>query len=340
MLPGLVAGLYVSEDTHIDMRPLCGFADAGLVLDEAIGIDLPARRVICASGSPLDFDLLSIDIGSTPNTRSVPGAAAHAIPVKPIDSFLLRFEAGRRRILERRGEGRIAVAGAGAAGVELMLAIEHRLRKDAGAASCDARKLSFTLISADADILKTYPRRLRARFREILAARGIELIAGRAAVRVEDGDVCLEGGQALPFDELFWATEGSPASWLEGTGLALDSQGYIAVGPTLESISHPGVFAAGDVASFQPQLPKAGVYAVREGPVLSANLRSAAAGARLKAYKPQGNILSLISTGERYALGARNGLTFEGRWVWHWKDWIDRRFMLKLKTSSARAFVE
>ena len=212
------------------------------------------------------------------------------------------------------------------------------MRKDAGAANCDARKLSFTLISADADILKTYPRRLQARFREILAGRGIELIAGRAAVRVEDGGVYLKGGQALPFDELFWATEGSPASWLEGTGLALDSQGYIAVGPTLESISHPGVFAAGDVASFQPQLSKAGVYAVREGPVLAANLRSAAAGARLKAYKPQRNILSLISTGERYALGARNGLTFEGRWVWRWKDWIDRRFMLKLKNPSARAF--
>ncbi len=169
MLPGLIAGLYASEDTHIDLRPLCRFSDACLVLDEAIGIDLTAKRVICASGPPLDFDLLSIDIGSTPNTRSVQGAAAHAIPVKPIDSFLVRFESVRRRILEQRGEAHIAVAGAGPAGVELILAIEHRLRKDAEAAGYDARKLSFTLISADADILKSFPRRMRARFREILA---------------------------------------------------------------------------------------------------------------------------------------------------------------------------
>ncbi len=164
------------------------------------------------------------------------------------------------------------------------------------------------------------------------------MIAGKAAVRVEEGAVHLEGGQALPFDELFWATEASPAPWLAGTGLALDAQGFVAVEPTLESISHPGVFAAGDVASFRPQLSKAGVYAVREGPVLAANLRSAAAGERLKAYKPQRNILSLISTGGRYALGARNGLTFEGRWVWRWKNWIDRRFMLKLKNPSSSRF--
>lgn len=340
MLPGLIAGLYASGDTHIDIAPLCGFAGAGLVLDEAIGIDLKTRRVICASGSPLDFDLLSIDIGSAPNTRSVAGAADHAISVKPIDSFLVRFEAARQRILERGGAARIVVAGAGAGGVELMLAIERRLSKDAVAAGCDASKLSFTLLSADEDILKTFPRRLRKRFGEILAGRGIMLAAGGAALRVEDGAVHLEGGRTLPFDALIWATEASPAPWLACTGLSLDARGFIAVKPTLESLSHSGVFAAGDVASFRPQLPKAGVYAVREGPALAANLRSAAEGTRLKAFKPQRNILALISTGERYALGARDGLTFEGRWVWRWKDWIDRRFMLKLKNMPARASAE
>ncbi len=282
MLPGLIAGLYASGEAHIDIEPLCRLADANFVLDEAAGIDLASKRVICASGPPLDFDLLSIDIGSAPNIRGVPGAAEHAIPVKPIDSFLVRFEAVRRSILEGRGGARIVIAGAGAGGVELMLAIERRLRKDAVAADCDAGKLSFTLLSADADILKTYPLRLRARFREILAGRGIELSAGRAATRVENGAVHLEGGQALPFDALFWATEASPAPWLAGTGLALDVRGFIAVEPTLESISHPGVFAAGDVASFQPQLPKAGLYAVREGPVLAANLRSAASDGALR----------------------------------------------------------
>jgi selenide, water dikinase len=39
--------------------------------------------------------------------------------------------------------------------------------------------------------------------------------------------------------------------------------------------------------------------------------------------------LYLISTGGQHAIGTRNGVTFEGDWVWRLKDWIDRRFMNK-----------
>ena len=168
---------------------------------------------------------------------------------------------------------------------------------------------------------------MRARFRAILAERGVEVVAG-TATSVESGAVHLADGRALVFDELFWATEASATPWLAETGLKLDAKGFIEVAQTLESASHAGVFAAGDVASIRGfALPKAGVYAVREGPVLAENLRRAASGDALKAYKPQRRTLALITTGERYAVGARNGLTVEGAWVWRWKDWIDRRFM-------------
>jgi selenide,water dikinase len=338
MLPGLIAGIYSFEEAHIDVRPLCGFAGALLILDEADGIDPAAKRVLCASGATVAFDILSIDIGSAPNTRNAPGAAGHAIAVKPIDGLLARLEAERRRILEKEGKARICVAGAGAGGVELMLALERRLRRDAQAAGRDARGASFALISAEPDILMAYPRRMRARFREIAASRGIAIIAGRAVARVEEGAVYLEGGEALACDAIVWATEASAAPWLAATGLKLDVHGFVEVAPTLQSVSHAGVFAAGDVASFQGRaLPKAGVYAVREGPPLTENLRRAARGEPLKPYKPQARHLSLISTGERYAIGARNGITFEGAWVWRWKDWIDRRFMRRFKELPARS---
>ena len=83
MLPGQVAGLYGFDDTHIDTGPLCRFADARLVKDEAIGLDLAGRRVLCRNRPPVPFDLLSINTGSTPNTGSVPGAAGRAVPVVP-----------------------------------------------------------------------------------------------------------------------------------------------------------------------------------------------------------------------------------------------------------------
>ncbi len=340
MLPGVVAGFYAFEETNIDVRPLCSFAGARLVLDEAVGVDLGRKRVVCIGGPFIPFDTLSFDIGSMPR-RAVPGAISNATSVKPMDGFFVRFETTRRRILSKGAKASICVVGAGAAGVEMLLAIEGRLRRDAKQAGCDAAGLRFTLLSADSDILITYPPRMRRRFNEILSSRGITVITGRAATGVESGVVDLAGGEKLAFDEVFWATEASPAPWLAETGLKLDPHGFIEVEGTLQSTSHPFVFAAGDIASLRGfSLPKAGVYAVRQGPTLAANLRRAVAGEELQPHKPQGHILSLISTGERYAIGTRNGLTFEGRWVWQWKDWLDRRYMAKFKNSSAGAMAQ
>ena len=178
-------------------------------------------------------------------------------------------------------------------------------------------------------------------YRTLCLARTTNPLAGRPAIAIQAGAVHMAGGDRLPFDAVFLTTEGSAAPWLRQTGLELDAKGFIVVDATLESVSHGGVFAAGDVAGIRGHaLPKAGVYAVREGPILAANLRRAAAGEQLLAYKPQRHILSLISTGERYAIGTRNGLTFEGRWVWRWKDWLDRRFMLRFKKLPARALAQ
>ena len=109
MLPGLIAGTYGIDDAHIDTGPLARFAGARLYQDEAVGLDLENRRVLCQHRPPVAYDLLSIDIGSTPNVGDIPGAAEHAIPVKPIDGFLRRFEALRARVLAAKGRARIGV---------------------------------------------------------------------------------------------------------------------------------------------------------------------------------------------------------------------------------------
>lgn len=332
MLPGIVAGFYAFEETNIDVRPLCNFSGARLILDEAVGIDLIRKRVVLGGGPFVPFDTLSLDIGSTPNRRGVPGAQTSATSVKPMDGFLTRFETTRRRILSKRSEASICVVGGGAAGIEMLLAIESRLKRDADEAGHGAKGLRFTLLCADPDILIRYPARMRRRFNELLASRGVTVVVGHAAVGVENGVVLVEGGDSIPFDEVFWATEASPAPWLTDTGLALDDHGFIEVDAMLQSTSHPDVFAAGDIASLKGySLAKAGVYAVRQGPVLAGNLRRTVTGCSLQPYKPQGHILSLISTGERYAIGTRNGLIFEGAWVWQWKDWLDRRYMARFK---------
>ena len=130
MLPGMIAGLYDHDQAHIDTGPLSRFAHARLYHSEAIGLDLAAKRVICRDRPPVPYDLLSINIGSTPSARQIPGVAEHAIPVKPIDGFIERFEATRERVLKARGQARIGVVGGGAGGVELLLSLHRRLTRD------------------------------------------------------------------------------------------------------------------------------------------------------------------------------------------------------------------
>jgi selenide, water dikinase len=330
MLPGLVAGLYDFDAAHIDTGPLSRFAGARLYQDEAIDLDLAGRRVICRNRPPVPYDLLSLNIGSTPNTGDVPGADAHAIPVKPIDGFLKQFEALLARTLERKGRTRVALVGGGAGGVELLLSIERRLRREVARAGFDAAGLSFVLVTDAQDILPSFPAAFRARFRAILASRDIAVITDAPATSVEAGRLILAGHPPVLADEILWTTQAAPARWLAQTGLPVDDRGFLKVEDTLRVAGHDEVFAAGDTIAFASRaLPKSGVYAVRAGPVLAENIRRTLQGRTLRPFRPQRDALYLVSTGERYALGTRNGLTVEGAWVWRWKDWIDRRFMAK-----------
>jgi selenide,water dikinase len=330
MLPGMIAGLYDHDQAHIDTGPLTRFALARLYHAEVVGLDLGARQVICRDRPPVPYDVLSINIGSTPSARQVPGVAEHAIPVKPIDGFIERFEAARCRVLEAKGRARIGVVGGGAGGVELLLSLHRRLTRDVAAAGYDPSRLEFTLITSSDELLPAFPPRMRRRFAEILRDRGIGVLAGGKAMEVRADAVLVEGHGRVALDEVFWTTRAAPAAWLADTGLALDPEGFIRVTETLQSVSHPDVFAAGDIASIDGHAPpKSGVYAVRSGSPLAGNLRRMTAGRPLVRYKPQREALYLISTGERHALGARNGFTFEGAWVWRLKDFIDRRFMAK-----------
>ena len=328
MLPGLIAGHYRFDEAHIDTGPLARAAGARLYQDEVIDLDLLNRRVLCRSRPAVPYDLLSINIGSTPNTAQTPGANEHAIPVKPIDGFLARFMAMKERVIRRKGRSCIAVVGAGAGGVELSLSVAHRLRHEVQAAGFDPARLRFVLVTDAADILPSFPQVFRAAFREVLAARGIAVLAGAPVRGVDAGSLALEGGSEVEADEILWTTQARPAAWIAGTGLALDGGGFIEVEPTLQAKGREEVFAAGDIISFPCRdLPKSGVYAVRAGPVLADNIRRALIGAALRPFRPQREALYLVSTGDAYAIGTRNGMVLKGGWVWRWKDWIDRRFM-------------
>lgn len=326
MLPGLIAGHYTFDDTHIDLRPLARFAGARFFPAEAMGLDLAGRRVLCRDRPPVRYDLLSLDIGSTPETADVPGAAEHAVPVKPISRFLARWErlAGR---VAAAGPLRIGVVGAGAGGVEILLAVQHRLR---------ARAPEMHLF-AGGGVLPDHSPRVRARFARVLAERGVRIHAERV-VQVEAGAVVDAAGARWPLDEVLWVTTARGAPWLAASGLAVDGRGFVQVDATLRSLSRPEVFACGDVAAVVPHpRPKAGVFAVRQGPPLAENLRRVLRGEPPEPFVPQRRFLALITTGDRHAVASRGRLAVEGDWVWRWKDRIDRRFMARYADLPAMA---
>ncbi len=327
MLPGVIAGLYTPEQAHIDLKKLAAVTGTQLIHAAAYGLDRANKQVVCDGHPPVPYDILSLDVGSTPSLDFIPGAREHGIAVKPISDFLAKFDALRAQCAEPNGPRRLAVIGGGAGGVELLLSVRTRLREDAARDGRDPDAFLFQLVT-DGEILATHNMRVRAAFRRVFAERSIALLENHRVAALRSGLIELADGSSLAADATFIVTQASAPSWFAITGLQLDKQGFIAVGPTLQSLNDPSVFAAGDCASLiETPREKAGVYAVREGPPLAVNLRRLVHGEAAYEWRPQSRHLALISTGERYAIASRGPFKLEGAWLWTVKDWIDRTWM-------------
>ena len=333
MLPGYISGHYSFDDVHIDLGRLCAFAGARFYHDAVVGIDRERQRVLCRDRPPVPYDLLSINIGSTPQVQQVEGAQALAVPVKPIAQFNQRWLALLDKVLHwpvQRGPMTVAVVGGGAGGVELVLSMQYRLRRELKAMGRNPEAMRFVLLTSSDTVLPTHNPGVRARFARVLRERHVEVHTRSEVVKVSPGCLHTQDGRTFDADETLWVTQAGGPAWLQGTGLALNERGFIRVNEQLQTLTDPAVFAAGDIADFTDRpLEKAGVFAVRMGKPLAENLRRSLRGEPLKAYHPQRDWLSLISTGDQHAVASRGALGFAGDWVWRWKDHIDRSFMRK-----------
>ncbi len=319
MLPGLVAGHYEPADCTVPVEALAAKAGATFVRATATAIDAAARRVMLAlpdgAAARLDYDLLSVDVGGTIAREAIAGMAEHAEVVRPIEDFVAAL--GRRLDKGAQPPGDVVVVGGGAGGFELAAALCFRL---GGAARVH-------VVTGGPPLLAGYPVGIRRRALRAFRERAIA-VHEEPCVAIEADAVRLASGARLPCDLAVVAIGTSAPRWLRSSGLALDPDGYLATGPTLQSVSDARVFAAGDVATrLDAPRPRSGVYAVRAGPPLARNLRAALEGRALETYMPQKNALSLLSCGSRTAIASWGGGSVEGRAVWWLKDWIDRRFV-------------
>lgn len=327
MLPGYIAGHYSHADCHIDLDAVCAQAGVTRIGASLGAVDFAARIARCSHAPDQPFDVLSIDTGSTPVLAPIPGAERHGIAVKPVAQFLEHWAQLREAARTAPRPLQVVVVGAGAAGVEVVLAMQHRIAGDGGRAI-------FTLIGDGPTILGVHPRSVQQRFMNILQHQGISVRLDTAVERVAPGALLLRGGERLAFDEVIWVTGAAAPAWPRASGLQTDAAGFIAVDTHLQSLSHPGVFATGDIASMRDTpRPKSGVYAVRQGPPLTENLRRALRGEPLVEYHPQARALALISAGDRYAVASYGPFALSGAWVWRWKDRIDSAFMRRYRAA-------
>ena len=331
MLPGFIAGHYPLGRCVIPLEPLLARSRVEFIAGSAVAID-PAARTVTIDGPDgerqLGYDVLSVDTGASmePDRMDllIPGSKLHALFVRPIDSFATAWQQLCATAAER--VMRIAVVGAGAGGVELALAIRHRLP------TC-----ALTLFSGGREPAPHHSRRVQQRVAQALARAGVDLVR-RSCITISPEALLLDDGSLHECDAVIMANGARPPSWLDGSGLTLDERGFIAVDANLRSLSDANVFAAGDVASRPDRpRPKSGVQAVRQAPVLAHNLfvTLAAPGRRLAKYDAPSRTLNLISCGNQYAIASWGRASFEGRWVWRWKDRIDRQYVGRFGSKKA-----
>ncbi|MGJ8587346.1 MAG: selenide, water dikinase SelD [Yoonia sp.] len=312
MLPGFVAGHYTRDELDIDLVKLARFAGARIINGYATGIDKDAQTIQVAGRPPIAYDVAAVDVGITSAMPDLPGFTAHAIPAKPLGTFASRWD----RFRAKANAPQIAVIGGGVAGAELALAMAHALRDKSPTVRLLDRSRVLTALGYKA----------RQKMMAALTANNIEIIEDAEVTEIFAEGIVLRDGRTIRSDFTTGAAGAKPHDWVAETGLDLH-EGFITVDANLQS-SDPAIFAVGDCAhlSHDPR-PKAGVYAVREAPILFNNLRAALSGSTLRAYKPQRDYLKLISLGAQSALAEKFGTAREGPLLWKLKDYIDRKFM-------------
>jgi len=326
MLPGTLAGNYSPADMEIDLYQLTKFAGVNLIIDEAVSMNAAEKEVRFRERPPMHFDLASIGVGSVPRQMERLKTHPGFVPIKPMFTALQRLDAAIHQ--QTTDPIRIAIIGGGAAGVEVAMCVDHRVRSARGSAQ-------LTLVDAHSRILGGFrDRTIRLAERE-LKTRGIDLRCGSRVTGHQDLDLIFDDGGTLTADIVIWVTGACPPEFLQHVNLAKSESGFLKIRHTLQSIDNDSVFVVGDSAELVGEsIDRAGVYAVRQGPILWQNLNRSLNGLAMIHYKPQRDFLRLLATGDGRAIAQWKWLSGIGSHWWKLKDRIDSKFMNMHRPSS------
>ncbi|QQE90752.1 FAD-dependent oxidoreductase [Azotobacter chroococcum] len=306
MLPGLLAGRYEPQDCRIELEPLCRAAGVELIVGEVEALQAGTRGLQLADGRQVQADWLSLNVGAGRLAPPQQGEGMQVLSAKPFTAFLDGWQRWRQ------APEPLAILGGGPAGVELALALAGQVP-------------ALSLFCAG-PLLEGRSAGLHLRALGALRRSGV-WVREYCPVSGIDGQFLLSAGEPVwQGSRLLLASEAAAPSWLAQSGLVCDAAGFVQVGATLQSLSHPQIFASGDCAAL-PGVPRSAVQALRQAPVLSHNLRAVLAGRALHHYRPQRQNLLLLASGDGGALLGWRGWSADGRFYGYWRERLDRRFM-------------
>ncbi len=324
MGPGLLAGTYRPSDVRFHIRRMATDRGASFISGEVVRID-PSRRLLQLSeGGEVTYDVASFNTGSGVATGGIAPLENGVVKVKPI----VNLEELRRRVLRglEMGPMRLVVAGGGPAGVELCGNLWRLVR--------DAKGEADLILVAGRRLLSGFPDKVRALALRSLTDRGVQVLEGRHLQSYSQGSLIFDHGSGLQCDLLLLAVGVEPSNIFAESGLPVGDDGGLLVDDFLRSVAWPELFGGGDCISFQSRpLPKVGVFAVRQNPVLYHNLLAALEGGTMQRFVPQKDYLLILNLGDGRGVLHRKGRVLGGPIPFRLKDWIDRRFMHRFQVS-------
>lgn len=311
MISGFVEGIYTEDDISFDVRELAKRANVNYVEEKIILID-KNKQVVTTENNEYNYDFLSINLGSIANVNfSVDDNGV--LNVKPISELIETKESFLKKGFKDEVK-KIYFIGGGASGVELAFSFKKAFKN-----------FDITIITSG-EILENFNEKSRTKVKKILKKKNIKLIEGEQVRKIEEHVIETENAK-FEFDYVF-LTSGFKGVDVKYIDFDVDDRNYVTVDERL--MVDQNIFAMGDSANIYkyPNLPKAGVFAIREAPILLENLMSALRNSGdKKSYEPQLKYLQILNCGGKKAIMNYGKFSFYGRLSWWLKDKIDRKYM-------------
>ena len=330
MMPGVLAGQYSVPEMEIDLVRFCASAGVRLVLGNVTGIDREQRELQFADRPPLAYEYLSVGVGSRPTIKGVEVKDdSKLVAVKPMQTFLERLQAHLRTTAKSPTKPRIAIVGGGIGSIEIAFCLHRRIKDNPESLGLSAgQQVEITLLTGakrvGAGLIDSTQDRVKAAF----DLHGLKQQTGSRVKTIDGQQLQLANGTSHDFDLIIWATSAVAPELLSVFDLDVDDRGFLKTRPTLQTISDDNIFVVGDSGTMVDfDLPKAGVFAVRQGPVLWDNLQRAVWNRKLTSYQPQRSFLKLINTADGKTIAERGNRSFYAGWCWYLKNRIDKKFM-------------